>query len=115
MRRAAFSALAVGLIGCATTFPGAVVTPDGHILRGDNFVSLSAGTFSVTDGRLTCAGGSYNPLSQSQTITVAVRCSDGRAGIATATRDTATSGSGKVTFSDGSAWTFVFGEAARKI
>ncbi len=114
MRRAAFSALAVGLSGCATTFPGAVITPDGHILRGENFVSLSAGTFFVTDGRLTCAG-SYNPLSQSQTITVAVRCSDGRAGIATATRDTATSGRGKVTFSDGLEWTFVFGEAARKI
>jgi hypothetical protein len=47
MRRAA---LAVGLSGCATTFPGAVITPDGHILTGENFVSFSAGTFSVTDG-----------------------------------------------------------------
>jgi hypothetical protein len=114
MRRTAFSALAVGLSGCATTFPGAVIAPNGQILRGENFVTFSAGTFSVTDGRLTCAG-SYNPLSQSQTITVAVRCSDGRTGIATATRDTATSGGGKVTFSDSLEWTFVFGEAARKI
>ena len=88
MRRAAFFALAVGLSGCAATLPGAVITPDGHILRGENFVSLSAGAFSVTDGRLTCAG-FYNPLSQSQTITVAVTCSDGRTGIAIATRDTA--------------------------
>jgi hypothetical protein len=67
---------AVGLNGCAGTFPGAVITPDGHILRAENFVSFSAGTFSVTDGGVTCAA-SYNPLSQSQTITVAVRCSDG--------------------------------------
>ena len=61
------------------------------------------------------AGLELVPLSQSQTVTVAVRCNDGRTGIATATRDTATSGGGKVTFSDGSEWTFVFGEAARNI
>jgi hypothetical protein len=114
MRNAAFLALVVGLSGCTATFPGAVIAPDGQILRGENFVTFSAGRFSVTDGRLTCAG-SYNPLDQSPTIAVAVRCSDGRAGIATATRDTAMSGGGKVTFSDGSDWTFVFGEAARKI
>jgi len=114
MRNAAFLALAVGLGGCTTAFPGAVITPDGQILRGENFVTFSAGRFSVSDGRLTCAG-SYNPLGQSQTVTVAVRCNDGRTGIAIATRDTATSGGGKVTFSDGSEWTFVFGEAARKI
>ena len=56
MRNAAFLALAVGLSGCTTTFPGAVIAPDGQILRGENFVTFSAGRFSVSDGRLTCAG-----------------------------------------------------------
>ena len=77
MRNAAFLALAVGLSGCTTTFPGAVISPDGQILRGENFLTFSAGRFSVSDGRLTCAG-SYSPLSQSQTVTVAMRCNDGR-------------------------------------
>jgi hypothetical protein len=114
MRNAAFLSLAVGVSGCSTTFPGALIAPDGQILRVENFVTFYAGRFSVSDGSLTCAG-SYNPLSQPQTVKVAVRCNDGRTGIAIATRDTETSGGGKVTFSDGSDWTFVFGEAARNI
>jgi len=100
--------------GCATTIPVAVITHDGHILRGENSVSLSSGTFSVTDGKLTCVG-SYNPLNESRTITVTVTCNDGRTGIAIATRDSALSGGGKVTLSDGSEGTFIFGEGARKI
>jgi hypothetical protein len=97
-----------------TTIPVAVITHDGHILRGENSVSLSSGTFSVTDGKLTCVG-SYNPLNESRTITVTVTCNDGRIGIAIATRDSALSGGGKVTLSDGSEGTFIFGEGARKI
>ncbi|WP_026222860.1 hypothetical protein [Methylocystis rosea] len=102
------------LSACATTIPVAVITHDGHILRGENTVSMASGTFSVSDGRLTCTG-SYNPLNESRTITVTVTCNDGRTGIAIATRDTPMSGGGKVTLSDGSEGTFIFGDAARKI
>jgi hypothetical protein len=68
----------------------------------------------VTNGKLTCAG-SYNPLNQSTTITVTLLCSDGRTGIAIATRDSPVSGGGKVTLSDGEEGTFIFGDAASKI
>jgi hypothetical protein len=59
--------------------------------------------------------GSYDPLNHSQTITATVTCNDGRTGIAIATRDSPTSGGGKVTLSDGSEGTFIFGAAASKI
>jgi len=74
----------------------------------------ASGEFSVTDGKLTCVG-SYDPLNHSQTITATVTCNDGRTGIAIATRDSPTSGGGKVTLSDGSEGTFIFGAAASKI
>ncbi len=107
-------ACACALSGCATTIPVAVITRDGRILRGENHASLTSGSFMVTDGKLTCTG-SYNPLNTSHTITVSLVCNDGRTGIAIATRDTATSGGGKVTLSDGSEGTFIFGHAAEKI
>jgi hypothetical protein len=102
------------LSGCTTIIPVAVITQRGEILRGQNTVSLTEGSFSVTNGKLTCAG-SYNPLNQSSTITVTLACSDGRTGIAIATRDSPVSGGGKVTLSDGEEGTFVFGDAAAKI
>jgi hypothetical protein len=115
-RNALLLTLAFGSAGCATTpitVPVAVIT-GGHILRGENTASLSSASFSVTDGKLTCVG-SYDPLNTSRTITVAVTCNDGRTGIAIATRDSPISGGGKVTLSDGSEGTFIFGDAARKI
>jgi hypothetical protein len=115
MRRFVFCGImTLFLASCAMTVPVAVITHDGHILRGENEASLAAGTFTVTDGKLTCTG-SYNPLNESRTITVTVSCSDGRTGIAIATRDSAISGGGKVTLSDGSEATFIFGPAANKI
>lgn len=68
----------------------------------------------MTDGKVTCAG-TYNALNQSQTITIPVTCNDGRTGIATATRDSAMSGGGTVTLSDGTVGRFIFGEAANRI
>jgi hypothetical protein len=100
--------------GCAMTVPVAVIGQRGEILRGENNVSLTEGSFSVTNGKLTCSG-SYNPLNQSSTITVTLLCSDGRTGIAIATRDSPVSGGGKVTLSDGEEGTFIFGDAASKI
>lgn len=108
--------LCVGLAlgGCAETIPVAVIGARGEVLRGTNSVSLTSGTFSVSDGKLTCVG-SYNPLNESQTLTVTLTCNDGRTGIAIATRDSATSGGGSVRLSDGETGNFVFGADAAKI
>jgi hypothetical protein len=86
----------------------------GEIMRGTNTLGLTSGSFSVTDGKVTCAG-SYNALNQSATITMPVTCTDGRTGIVTATRDSAMSGGGTVTLSDGTSGRFIFGEAANRI
>ncbi len=102
------------LSGCARTVPVAVIGQRGEILRGENKVSLTEGSFSVTNGKLTCSG-SYDPLNHSRTITATLLCSDGRTGIAIATRDSPVSGGGKVTLSDGEEGTFIFGDVARKI
>jgi hypothetical protein len=106
---------AILLGGCTpTTIPVVVIGQRGEILRGQNTFSLSEASFSATNGKLTCIG-SYNPLNTSRTITVTLVCSDGRTGIAIATRDSPMSGGGKVTVSDGEEGTFVFGDAASKI
>lgn len=106
--------VAAALAGCSRTVPVAVIHQDGTILRGVNTFSPAGGSFSVTDGKLTCAG-SYDPFNTSPTITVPVVCNDGRTGIAISTRDTARSGGGKVRFSDGTEADFIFGEAANRI
>lgn len=99
---------------CAVTVPVAVISAKGQILRGENTASLSGGSFSATDGNLTCSG-TYDAMNRSRTITVTLVCNDGRTGIAIATRDGPTSGGGKVTLSDGTEGTFIFGDAARRI
>lgn len=94
-----------------TTIPVAVIGQDGRVLTGTNTVSYTEGSFTVTDGKLTCSG-SYDPLQQSQTITMPVICSDGRKGIIRSVRDTPTSGSGTFRLNDGYQGDFVFGRAA---
>jgi len=106
--------LAALVAGCSATIPVAVIGQHGEIMRGTNTVGLSEGSFSVTDGKVTCSG-SYNALNDSRTITIPVLCSDGRRGIVTATRDGPMSGGGKVRLSDGTEADFIFGEAARRI
>jgi hypothetical protein len=99
--------------GCAVTVPVAVIAPKGQILRGTATASMSgSGTFSVTDGKLTCAG-SYNSLDMSPTITMAVLCDDGRKGIITASRNgDGLNGAGRVRLTDGTEGDFIFGSQA---
>lgn len=106
------AACVIMLSACSTTIPVAVIGEDGRILTGTNNVSMTEGSFSVTDGLLTCSG-SYNPMQQSKTISMPVICSDGRKGIIRAVRDTTTSGSGTVTLNDGYKGDFLFGTAAQ--
>jgi hypothetical protein len=70
------------------------------------------GSFSVTDGQLTCSG-NYDSLSHEITLNAQVLCSDGRKGIVVSTRESSgLAGHGTVRLNDGSDWTFIFGSAA---
>ncbi|MGB7972740.1 MAG: hypothetical protein WCF81_00020 [Roseiarcus sp.] len=103
--------------GCAVTEPVAVISKGipGGVMRGTTTASLSGGSFSVTNGTLSC-GGDYNALDQSPTISIPVLCSDGRKGIILATRDySGTSGGGHFTLNDGTTGDFMFGAAAQKL
>lgn len=102
------------LTGCATgpfTIPVAMIGQDGRVLTGTNTVSREGGSFTVSDGKLTCSG-SYDPFVPSATIAAPVVCNDGRKGIVRATRDTAFSGSGTVRMNNGYQGDFIFGKAA---
>jgi hypothetical protein len=105
------------LSGCAITEPVAVVSKGipGGVMRGTTTASLSGGSFSVSNGSLTC-GGDYNDLDTSPTISIPVLCSDGRKGIITAIRDNSgMSGGRHFTLNDGTSGDFMFGAAAGKL
>lgn len=114
MRILAICGLALAMGGCSITVPVAVVGKgfDGGLLKGTATAALSGGSFTATNGKLTC-GGDYNALDTSPTITIPVLCNDGRKGIIMATRsNSGTSGGGTYTLNDGSTGSFIFGEAA---
>lgn len=113
MRLFIISTCCVLLAGCAVTVPVAVIAPKGQILRGTATAAMTgSGTFSVTDGNLSCAG-SYNSFDASPTISMPVQCNDGRKGIITATRNgDGLSGAGRVRLSDGTEGDFIFGSMA---
>jgi hypothetical protein len=100
------------LSACAITEPVVVIGKDGQTLKGTATGALSGGSFSVTDGHLTCRG-NYDSMSTSASISMQVLCSDGRKGIVTSTREASgVAGHGTVKLNDGSEWTFIFGPAA---
>jgi hypothetical protein len=103
------ASLAVG--GCAVTAPVAVIGPRGEILKGTATSTMTSGTVEATNGKLTCAG-NFDPAPGSRSVTVAVKCSDGRVGIGTALRETKTSGRGIIVLNDGSRAQFIFGAGA---
>ena len=102
---------ALMLTGCSITEPVVVITSAGQTLKGSATASMSSGSFTATNGTLTC-GGSYDSMATSETITMPVLCSDGRKGIVIATRDTTTSGHGTIRLTDGLEGQFMFGRAA---
>jgi hypothetical protein len=110
---AAFAALA--LSACSITVPIAVIGSKGEVLKGTATTSSSEGSFSASDGKLSCTG-RFAPAPGSLTVSFSVRCSDGRAGAGIAIRDRGgQSGSGTAQMSDGSTATFVFGDSAQGI
>lgn len=106
------------LSACAleVSAPLAVIGENGQVLRGTTEASLSeGGRFFASDGNLSCSG-PYDAMTESTTLSVVVTCSDGRRGLATATRDQSLqSGAGTMRLNDGSDWTFVFGPAANAL
>jgi len=100
------------LADCSYTVPVVVISPHGDVLRGSSTAALSGGSFSATDGKLTCSG-NYDALDMSVTISMQVLCSDGRKGFVVVTREASgTSGHGTVRLNDGSSADLVFGKAA---
>jgi hypothetical protein len=103
---------ALWLGACSVTEPLVVIGQNGQILRGTTTGALTGGSFTASDGKLTCSG-TYNSWDTSTTISMPVACSDGRKGIAIATRDNSgVAGSGTIRLTDGSTATFLFGPAA---
>ena len=110
MKFAAIAIVAM-LAGCAVTVPVAVISDRDGTLRGSSTATLAEGSFSVSNGKLTCSG-TYDAINQSPTIEVVVLCSDGRKGFAVVTRTGATSGHGFVRMNDGSTASILMGAAA---
>ena len=107
-----FILFAIAFSGCQMQIPVAVIGQDGKVLTGSNTVSLSEGSFIVYYKKTKCTG-TYNPYTNSHTITIPVLCSNGLKGFARAFRDTPTSGSGTFRLNNGYTGDFVFGTAAR--
>ena len=107
--------LSGGSTGCSaqsTTEPVVVVGENDLVLRGTTTSSSAGGSFSVSNVVLTCTG-NFDTHDQSPTISMFTRCSDGRSGSVISNRDpSGNSGSGTVTFSDGTTAVFFFGPNA---
>lgn len=115
-----FAVIATLLLSCSCshTVPVAVIGKDGHLLTGSSTGNLiGSSRFEVSDDKLTCSG-HYNGGNYSLSITMPVRCNDGRKGFVRAYRDIGangyggTSGHGQLTLNDGYKADFVFGAAA---
>jgi hypothetical protein len=110
----AFVVAALFLSGCSQTFPVAVVIKEvpGGIMRGEVHGTRSGGSFSVSAGKLTCAGDWGGDISA--TIIIPVLCNDGRKGLVTATRN-GTGGGGRFTLNDGATGDFIYGDGALRL
>jgi hypothetical protein len=116
MRHISLAVLAgLALAACSVTVPVAVVPKTGPIMRGTATGSLGGGSYTVTDGKLTCSG-TYDALDSSPILQMPTTCSDGRKGLVTATRDSnMTDGKGVVRLQDGFEAQFVFGKYAQGV
>ena len=115
--RAVAAALGLGglLAACDVAYPVTVIGGDGMTFRGSaTNTFLEGGTFQASNGRAVCTG-TYRQHSDIRTVSFPVVCNTGLTGIGTAKFDTARSGSGFVTMSDGSQWQFIFGRDALRI
>jgi hypothetical protein len=106
----------LALAGCTSSTPVTVVEGGTVAFRGTvNPVERIAGTteFFVTGGGTTCSG-TIEAWKLNVTASFIVRCSDGRAGKATVTREPGNviTGSGHIQFDDGRRMDVTFGPNA---
>ncbi|AVA26094.1 hypothetical protein QA648_28505 (plasmid) [Rhizobium sp. CB3171] len=88
----------------------------GETFKGSTIASREGGRFSVQSSRhsVKCSG-TYDPKDRRPTVTLPVKCSDGRTGQAEVTRaPDLMSGWGKVKLSDGSAGRLVVGSVRKQ-
>jgi predicted aspartyl protease len=115
LRRIVVFAALIFCPSCTVTEPVVAVGPNGDIFHGTTTAALNGGTFGVSDGKITCSG-TYDDYDLSPTLTIPTKCSDGRTGIITATREAgAHSGMGTIAVSDGTTWSFGFGADAARV
>jgi len=109
---AAITALGA-LAACdVATYPVAVVGPSDTIYRGTATATLlEGGWFQVSNGPNSCQG-QFQPGTAGSTVTFPVRCSNGLAGIGTATYQSGLDGGGQIIMQDGTQWQFIFGRRA---
>lgn len=105
---------AATLAACSVTGPVAVITDRDGTLRGTATATMQAGSFSVANDKMQCAG-TYNPHDSTPTIQVVFQCSDGRTGFAIVTRTGGGNGHGTVRMSDGTTGNLVMGAAAASL
>lgn len=102
----------LGLAACSYSWPVAVIGQRGDVLTGTANATLSEGTFSVSNGKLSCTG-AYDPLDMSVTLNFTALCSDGRRGFGTVVRENSgQAGQGTVHLDDGETAAFIFGSHA---
>ena len=112
MRAGLMLLAALGIAGCSTTAPVAVMGQRGDVLTGTAIGALSGGTFEVTNGAITCQG-RYNALLMDPAVNFTAVCDDGRQGIGTALRDSSmVAGRGTIRLDDGEVAQFIFGPDA---
>lgn len=116
LKRAAACGLALLALGaCDVAYPVTVIGENGMTFRGsatDTF--LHGGSFQATNGSAVCTG-TYDKFADISTVSFPVVCNNGLRGVGTAFFQSATTGSGTVTMTDGSQWQFIFGRAALSI
>ncbi|WP_152095848.1 hypothetical protein [Rhizobium dioscoreae] len=108
----------LALAGCGSiTSPAAVQMDSGEAFIGTTTAAASGGHFEVRSSRkgVRCSG-NYDARDASETITVPVRCTDGRYGVVTVTRTPdLMAGSGRVSLADGSSGAVAFGRLAASV
>ena len=108
--------LLLTLSGCVSVRTGIVVDREGQKspLIGESLATLTRGDFSAStlDG-YTC-GGTYDQFTQSPSLKVDVKCSDGRYGkvIVLRTGPSLTNGSGEGRLNDGTRFKVLLGDMA---
>lgn len=111
----AICATLLGTAACDVAYPVTVIGDGGQTFRGTaSNTFLEGGSFHATNGKAVCSG-TYRQYADISTVSFPVRCNNGLTGIGTASFETASSGSGFVTMSDGSRWQFIFGRGALAI